>query len=272
MENVLYDYYLVTGMVPNDYVNEGAMNLVSYRKAVLIKHGVTDEEWQRSMEYYCRHASVMYEIYERLSERMQADVVAYGGDAHLFAEGEAVGDTTNIWTKQTSLVLMQSVPYNTFSYTLKADTSWYAGDKFTFQFDTQFIYQEGNRDLVVVIAMTLANDSVITRTMHYSQDGKMSLTISDEDHKGIKSLQGYVMLTSNQNSTRTDALHLLVVRNIRLVRMHPDSKGFEERLRKDSVAMSSKDSTNNTIPVNPNENKDSMPRIGAVRRAFPVSQ
>ena len=81
---------------------------------------------------------------------------------------------------------------------MKPDTSFHKGDRFLLEFDTQFIFQEGNRDAVAVLAMTLANDSVVAQTIHISAPSHFTLQLNDDEHLGIKRITGYFLLNNEK--------------------------------------------------------------------------
>jgi hypothetical protein len=101
MEDILYDYHLALAMLQHD--NKGSENLVwqeTYKLAVLEKHDVSEAEFEKSMEYYMRHADLMHDIYENLAERMEEEAVAQGAtasDLNQYGSLTARGDTADIW-------------------------------------------------------------------------------------------------------------------------------------------------------------------------------
>lgn len=120
-------------------------------------------------------------------------------------------------------VLTPAEGLNNKSFSIAADSTYKPGDKFMFDFDAQFIYQDGMRDGMVVLAMTLQNDSVVTTNCRVTNSQHYSLQLEDFGRLGVKSVKGYFLLnkgdfTSEGSSSTT--LKLMFVENIRLVRMH----------------------------------------------------
>ncbi len=221
---------------------ETDMNIVTNRQAVFKKYGLTQAEWDSSFNYYCRHADVLYDIYQNVIDRMQNELVASGGDLASVGDMALDGDTSNVWRQEPNFVMMHLVPYNVRTFSLEADSTYKPGDKLIMDFDVQFIFEDGLRDFVTVLAMTLDNDSVVAQTIHSAQDGKVSLTVSDSQYKGIKSVRGYMMVTESINDEKPTSLRVLSVRNVRLIRMHVDKAIVDEKLRKDSVEQARRDS------------------------------
>ena len=158
MEEILYDYHIADGMAMADgnYENVSYLRTV-YREAALQKHGVTQAEFDSSLVYYYRHTEQLYEIYDRLSKRLNEESTNLGSTANEMSQlgGEVgQGDTTTVWTYPQTVVMLPAPPYNVLSFSVKADSSYHAGDKMIFNVDAQFIFQEGVRDGVEMLALS----------------------------------------------------------------------------------------------------------------------
>ena len=242
MENILYDYHIALAMAQEQYHDEEER--LAYEKAyklvVLRKYDVSEETFEASMQYYMRHTKRLHEIYERISERLEKEAVAQGvseGEINQLGANVASGDTTDIWVGEKAVVLMKQPPYNSYSFIVKADTSFHKGDRITLRFDTQYLMQDGSRDAVVVLAMRLANDSVVTQYQHMMSNSRQTLLISDTKHQGIKEIRGYFMLAPETETSTT--LRMLFLSDIRMTRVH------EEAMKKDDEG--DEDADNNNV-------------------------
>ena len=224
LENILYDYHVADAMAAGVSVADGEQ-AYAYRLAVLKKYGVTQAEFDSSMIFYTRNTALLRGVYEKISSRLEADEMALGGSGGgQYANLSATGDTAEIWTDDRSMVLTNKIPYNLYSYELRADTAFHKGDRFVLDFDTQFLFQDGIRDAVVVLAITLGNDSVVSQTQHVSSSMHYSMQVADTELLGIKAVRGYFLLnneTAFGGSLTT--LRLLPIYNIHLIRMHQKS-------------------------------------------------
>lgn len=241
MEDILYDYHLAVAMMQNDVEENGKSNdnMITYRAAILKKHGVISAEFDSSMVYYMRHTELLHDVYKNLSDRLNDETMALGGERNsenTFGNLSSMGDTANIWRSSTSMIFM---PLNTFdheSFILDADTTFHKGDSFMLDFNAEFIYQDGMRDGVAVLAIQFKNDSVASQMIRIQNKQHYSLTVADRDSLGIKRVKGYFLLNkgnfSSDNSQTT--LKLMFIQNIKLVRMHPQKKK-EEKEKNDSV-------------------------------------
>lgn len=248
MEDIIYDLHLAQGMADKGDYDKRAMKEAEYRAAVLKKYEITQAEWDSSFTYYCRHADELHEIYNNVAERMRDEIVSLGGEVALNGEGFSA-DTANIWNMERNFILVPNEPYNVKSYVIPADSTIKKGDRLTMQFSTQFVYQDGMRDVVAVMAVTFQNDSVASETRHATQQGTTSFSIQDDQHLGIKKVSGYFIVGSNLNDVPSSTVRLASISNVRIVIAHEEKKAEEKESDKeanDSLKNARRDSIETT--------------------------
>lgn len=257
MTDILYDYHLALAMAHMDDNGDKGQSL-AYREAVLRKHDVTSAEFDSSMVYYMRHTELLEDVYKDLTDRYNNEITAMGGSAKEggeFANLSATGDTANVWNLATSMVFMPVKPFNSTSFNIKVDSTFHKGDRLMLDFDAQFIYQDGMRNGVAMLAVQFGNDSIAQRTIMIQSTQHYSVELSDDDSLGIKSVKGYFMLMNDDNGTGVSSqttLKLMFLEHIKLIRMHPQkpvaapagssSSASSDSLRKDSASSSSSSS------------------------------
>lgn len=257
MTDILYDYHLALAMAHMDDNGDKGQSL-AYREAVLRKHDVTSAEFDSSMVYYMRHTELLEDVYKDLTDRYNNEITAMGGSAKEggeFANLSATGDTANVWNLATSMVFMPVQPFNSTSFDIKVDSTFHKGDRLMLDFDAQFIYQDGMRNGVAMLAVQFGNDSIAQRTIMIQSTQHYSVELSDADSLGIKSVKGYFMLMNDDNGTGVSSqttLKLMFLEHIKLIRMHPQkpvaapagssSSASSDSLRKDSASSASSSS------------------------------
>lgn len=257
MTDILYDYHLALAMAHMDDNGDKGQSL-AYREAVLRKHDVTPAEFDSSMVYYMRHTELLEDVYKDLTDRYNNEITAMGGSAKEggeFANLSATGDTANVWNLATSMVFMPVKPFNSTSFDIKVDSTFHKGDRLMLDFDAQFIYQDGMRNGVAMLAVQFGNDSIAQRTIMIQSTQHYSVELSDADSLGIKSVKGYFMLMNDDNGTGVSSqttLKLMFLEHIKLIRMHPQKPVAApagsspsvscDSLRKDSASSSSSSS------------------------------
>lgn len=257
MTDILYDYHLALAMAHMDDNGDKGQSL-AYREAVLRKHDVTSAEFYSSMVYYMRHTELLEDVYKDLTDRYNNEITAMGGSAKEggeFANLSATGDTANVWNLAASMVFMPVKPFNSTSFDIKVDSTFHKGDRLMLDFDAQFIYQDGMRNGVAMLAVQFGNDSIAQRTIMIQSTQHYSVELSDDDSLGIKSVKGYFMLMNDDNGTGVSSqttLKLMFLEHIKLIRMHPQKpvaapagsspSASSDSLRKDSALSSSSSS------------------------------
>lgn len=222
-EKILYDFHLADAMAEDD--DEGRTDqyrIALNRQAVLKKYGISQAEFDSSLVYYTRHADRLHKIYENLSKRLSDEALALGAsanDINRYGDLKSARDTSNLWRGVSSCVLMPDAPYNVMSFDIAADTTYHVGDKIIFSFNCDFIFRDGAKEAVALLAVEFKNDSVASSVVRVSSNSDYSVTVADHSNKGIKSIRGFVYL-DRKNKDRTDnTLRLMSVYNIRLVKM-----------------------------------------------------
>lgn len=257
MTDILYDYHLALAMAHMDDNGDKGQSL-AYREAVLRKHDVTSAEFDSSMVYYMRHTELLEDVYKDLTDRYNNEITAMGGSAKEggeFANLSATGDTANVWNLAASMVFVPVKPFNSTSFDIKVDSTFHKGDRLMLDFDAQFIYQDGMRNGVAMLAVQFGNDSIAQRTIMIQSTQHYSVELSDDDSLGIKSVKGYFMLMNDDNGTGVSSqttLKLMFLEHIKLIRMHPQKpvaapagsspSVSSDSLRKDSASSSSSSS------------------------------
>lgn len=251
LEDILYDYHLADAEA-NTYENrDDTLRMRVYRAAILKKHGYTEEEFEESMVYYMRHSDRLHDVYEKLANRLSDEALALGAsmsDINQYMGLNSTGDTANVWPGDQSFILMQNPAYSTYTFFINADSTYHKGDKFKLEFSAKYLFQDGSRDGIAMMAVKLGNDSVISRLIHVGSSSRYNIQLDDADKKGIKEVRGFFLLNRSLNSSNSESLttlKLLAVNGIQLVRLHdtkpvttekPDTE--DEENRKDSSKIS----------------------------------
>lgn len=218
MEKILYDYHLADGFANMGNQSNAVFYLAS-QEAVLRKHGVTQAEFDSSMVYYFRNTERLHDIYENVAKRLTEESKSLGGKvAGNYSSLSVKGDTANIWQGNRSEILLPTPPNNKWSFVIKTDTSFHQGDRVMLNYRSLFIFQEGVKDAVGVLAVRFNNDSVATRIQHLNSNTQVSLKIDDNERIGIKEIKGYVVLVNRLNE-KSQTYKLLSIYDIQLIRM-----------------------------------------------------
>ncbi len=223
-EDILYDFHLADAMADTDEgVEDNTYDAYLNRQAVLKKYKITQADFDSSMVYYMRHSDRLHQIYENLSDRFSNAALALGAsanDINRYGDMTLNGDTANVWAGASSCILMPEAPFNVMTFALEADTTYHEGDNMILSFNTDFMIRDGSKNGTAMLAVQFKDDEVANRSIRLSANMNYSMTVSDSQHKGIKSIRGFIYMFNSKNKQESGATNLLFVDNIHLVRMH----------------------------------------------------
>lgn len=210
MERVLYDYLLAQAMAEQGGGDVEARQY-EYVEAVYRKHGITAAEFDSSMVWYSRDAGQLYEMYTNVSRRLERDggITATEDNASMFHNLRAEGDTANIWTGGSFLALVGDEVSNLERFTIKADTSYRAGDYYRLVFDPYMIGQEA----YVLTCVTYEGDSTFTSVQRITAGFTNAVEVPQND---LKTRQ--LRFTFYMPEAEVGATNLLCLMNVALAR------------------------------------------------------
>ena len=238
MEDILHDYHISMALANREGYTE--VKQKAFKLAVIKKYNVSEEQFDNSLQYYMRHTELLHDIYIELTKRLEGEARAQGASENELAQYGNItskGDTTDIWKGSHSLILSPYTPVDRETFEIKADTAFHKGDRLLLSFDSQYIIQDGTRDAIIMMAVTYSNDSIVTQYQHITSDSHNTMTIEAGDSLRVKHIRGYFLMLKEQQPTST--YRILLLRNIRLVRMH---------IRKEDIKQST-DSLQDTEPI-----------------------
>lgn len=222
MEDLLYDYHIAMAMAEQGESSQYDERVVAYKKAVLKKHGYTEQQVEKSLQYYIRHTDQLHDIYDDLAERLDDEAKDLGANGTSISKDYTQnGDTTNVWRGAQALVLSPMAGYNSYSFSVKVDSAFHKGDRLSLEFNSNYIIQEGVRNATAVMTVVLSNDSVVSTTTSMSSMGRTTLMFNDFGNIGIKSISGYFIFPPENTLVPSSTIKIVCITNIRLLRMHP---------------------------------------------------
>ena len=252
LEDILYDYHLALAMSRQKGGSDLDFNRSLYFQSVLKKHEVTEAEFDSSLVYYYSHAYRLKDIYSKVNQRLNDEAVSLGvavGDINRYSQYSTTGDTANIWTLHTDLLLIPCPTMNRYDFTIKVDSTFKRGDSFMFQFMSDFIWQNGSKDVTVCFVSKYEGDSIIQTVNHITVPGLAQVRMPVYREKKLKEMKGFIYLSGGDDDSNTRKL--LFVNQIQLIRFHDNSIVDDE---------TTNDKTTNEEPNTTAPAKDSVQR------------
>ncbi|MBP3712017.1 MAG: DUF4296 domain-containing protein [Bacteroidaceae bacterium] len=223
MTDVLVDYHLAQGMAETQTDN-GEAARYKFIQAVFKKHRISEAAFDSSMVYYSGRAEEFTHIYDNVLTRVQAQAERMGlelaQNQDKFATLTSEGDTANIWLGQDFACVIATPTQCIYSFTMKADSTFRAGDSFIWRFKTQFVGRSMNNEAIALLNFYYDNDTVAAvndllrnspknELSHYPNRALDSLT--------VRSITGFIYLPMVQDA---DQPKPLLVSQMQLIRMH----------------------------------------------------
>jgi len=231
LEALLYDYHVAEAMAKSNYDTLTDINRNLYFQEVLKKYNITEAEFDSSLVYYYSHVDKLRAIYLRVYDRLAEEAKRLGtevGDINRYSQYSASGDTANIWTATSHVLLIPRPTKNRYEFTIKADTTFRVGDSFMFQFMAEHIWQSGSKDAVVCLRAAYEGDSIMQTTSHVSVSGIAQVRLPANRTKKLRDLRGYIYLMAGDDAA--ESRKVMFVSQIQLIRFHDKEiqKAYEE--------------------------------------------
>lgn len=221
MEDVLYDYHIMQGLINQLPANEREEKAQDYINAVYEKHGITEAQFDSSIVYYNRHSKDLHKIYTNLKERytvVNDEIQLVNGNNDMMAIFSTGGDTTNLWNSAKLLTLRNKPLLNHESFTIHADTSFRRQDQFILTLAPVFIKErreDYDINLQVGLSVLYTNGKHIGTTRTINANGIQQLNVKTDSGNDIKSITGFFYYKGKKSSR-----NLCLIDNISLIRMH----------------------------------------------------
>jgi hypothetical protein len=252
MEDILYDYHLALAMSRQKSGSDMDFNRSLYFQSVLKKYNVTEADFDSSLVYYYSHAYRLKDIYSTVNQRLNEEATSLGvavGDINRYSQYSTTGDTANIWTQHTDLMLIPCPTMNRYDFTIEVDSTFKRGDSFMFQFMSEFIWQNGSKDITVCFVSKYEGDTIIQTANHVTVSGLAQVRIPVYREKKLKEMKGFIYLSDANDDSNTRKI--LFISQIQLIRFHDNTIVDDETTDADAK----NEETNTTTPA-----KDSIQR------------
>ena len=259
-EAVLYDYHLSL-LMARASADSTEYKEHLYTHAALAKHGVSQAEFDSSLVWYAIHTEQLYTIYEKLQKRLEREALALGADKislEAYANISSEGDTANIWNGATFYLLTSNGLNKRMTFSVVADSSFKANDKFIWHFTPHFVYRSGARDAIVNLKLTYVNDSMATVSKRLYSDDDFEISI-DANGTEIKQISGFVYHRAEWDSNEK----LLFIFSPTLIRCHQsvvETDSTDTATTADTLEVAPESAKDTLLPL-PKHRMEKMPEL-----------
>lgn len=222
LEKILYDYHLAQSLAQQSAPDSINYYTRLYQTAVFQKYGITQAEFDHTMQWYESHADKLKKIYEHLSAQLGGDEQSPTSPALLAKNSLTSNDTLNIWHGPSSL-LLNSQSTNRFKYTQRADTAIQAGDELQWCFNVDWFYHDGERRVVACAVIHYEGDSTAVMQKFVYTSGPQQANITIGKLK-VQHIDCFIY----QCTSWADRVRIASITNMRLYRLRSKNKATEE--------------------------------------------
>lgn len=219
MEDVLVDYHIAKTM-GESLPYEEHYKQVLYMDYVFKKHGITESDFNASLEWYSRHAEDFAKIYEKVNKKLSAqkdDINHQIATTENGTQESGKGDSVNVWRKQKLYKLTQSNFTSKVNFTIYPDSNYKERDIMLWSLRATFVSaQKHNQNAVMSMHIKYVNDSILINTRKISQSGEFKIRLQNDSLCKIKEVSGFVYY-NNEGKYQQDAL---IIDKISLMRYH----------------------------------------------------
>ncbi|MCM1518271.1 MAG: DUF4296 domain-containing protein [Pseudoflavonifractor sp.] len=136
MVDLLVDIHTGEGVVEINRREFGRDSLVKVLKqSILLKHGVTQQQFDTSMIWYGHHLDEYLEIYDDVIARLEAGIEEMnvaGGSASVMSVSVA-GDSVDVWTSLRQSAYSSRTPSQLLTFAIRRDDNMEPGDVYTWR-------------------------------------------------------------------------------------------------------------------------------------------
>ena len=221
LEEILFDYHLTQGVIdiqpPESYEHNQR-----YLDAVFANHGVTEAEFDSSMIWYTREALQLKEIYANLNRRftdMENALKLEAGNSDITLGLSASGDTANIWSAASTIILRPTPMLNKQTFTIQNDSTLFMRRDRMRMVANGVFFRENSEDrensveVGLIIEYTNGKTTGVNRTLVNNMPIELSIDAGDEND--IRAVHGFFYYTG-KNVQR----NLAILTGIALIRLH----------------------------------------------------
>ncbi len=187
------------------------------RQSILLKHGVTAEQFDSSLMWYGSQTEDLAELYGEVIQRLETDMNSID-ISHVSTS--FAGDSVNAWTESPFYVMNGNSPSHLLKFLLTSDENWLSGDSYTLQFKTL----NQHDDATMALFMDYDDGSTEMISADFNHDGWQRLTIVADSMRNPVNVYGFSSFNIRPEET-------LYVDSVSLVRKRLSKEQYRYRFR-----------------------------------------
>jgi len=180
----------VVSVQNREYADDTAR--MALRRAVLARHGVSEEKFDTSLVWYGHNIGLYQEVTNRSIDILEQRLKDAGARAAGEAAMSVAGDSVDIWTGSQLYAVTRRSPSHYVTFSFDADRNWEPGDIYTFRSRIVTPMSEARWNMTAVYddgAMEM-----ISYTMNLSEPRRQELTLVTDSTRTAVRISGWIEL------------------------------------------------------------------------------
>lgn len=207
----------------NEYATDSARMLL--KQSVVKRHGYDLETLDTSFMWYGAHLGLYSDVYEKSIEIIEKRL---NENDDYVRKQNVGGDSTDIWTYSSYLMVKSTAPTQYLTYNFIADESWKPGDSFTLR--AKFNNISGNPAWTMTSEYDDGSFEILTNK--FAGDGWHEMTFYTDSLKNTQKIYGAFNFDVNRGT--------MVIDSLELIRKPLNAKTYSLRYRQKSYNLSEK--------------------------------
>lgn len=188
MASLLADMHTAEAVIDMHY---NVYNTDSAKKqlkdAIYLRHGVTPEKFDTSLDWYAHNIGKYIEVYDEVIEILDERNERVGHLAVREARSLA-GDSVDVWSSAPMAYITPSMPSNMVTFELPQDENWQPGDMYTWRVK---VIDAENPDIIWGVHATYADSTVEYLNISTSRTGWNVVSFITDSTKELTHLRGF---------------------------------------------------------------------------------
>lgn len=255
-----------TEMFPDQFPNDSAKQAL--RQSIFAKYDVTQEDYDKSLNWYAHNIEIYTKVYDRADKRLQKDLAklekereagAGAGFAtqvpqaqqHQGRTYEAHGDTADVWMGRKTYVFGPANKDGFVKFEYAPDKEFKRGDRL--KLDLKMI--TGTNRFTLLIAADYADGGTTFMSTNTVFNGWTSIELQTDSTRTVRRIYGYIAYRISDNA-------LTMLDSIALIRTHLDPQRYgslrvqrtiERNPERRRISTATQQSAINAAPAKPKE-------------------
>ena len=196
MVDLLVDVHKAEAVIESNYNQYSSKaDKKKLRKAVFLKHGITQEQFDTNLVWYGHHIEEYMKIYEQVVERLKAE----NEEAKkLLAEDNSQtmsqpGDSVDVWKQRRAHVFDTRQASSLLTFDIAPDENFRTRDYFELRFKVLLLPKLAVKPQVYLAARHINHD-IVYNQLDIDREGWYSLPLQTDSAMALSRINGYIVL------------------------------------------------------------------------------